>query len=115
MVMAGKQYVINKGINKPIEFKGLKAQYIGRMAVAMVVVLAVFVALYIAGVSTYVCMPLALGLGGWWMARVFRMSKRYGQFGLMKLGARRRVPAALLTRSRKVFIQLYSDDVRTIR
>ena len=29
-------YYINKGINKPIVFKGLKAQYIGYLAVGLV-------------------------------------------------------------------------------
>jgi hypothetical protein len=39
---------------------------------------------------------------------------RYGQYGLMKRGARKRMPAARLSRSRKVFLQLRGDYVRTI-
>lgn len=104
--MASKCYHINKGINRPIEFRGLKAQYIGYLAVCVVGCLAGFGVLYACGVSLYVCTPLALGLGGWVVTRVFRMSKRFGQFGLMKRAAWKRMPRALLSRSRKVFIHL---------
>ena len=39
-------YQINKGINKPIEFKGLKAQYIGYLAVGLVILLIGFAIMY---------------------------------------------------------------------
>lgn len=105
--MATKSFHINKGINAPIEFRGLKGQYIGYFAVCVIGMLVGFGVLYACGISLYICTPLALGLGGWASATVFRMSKRYGQHGLMKRGARRHMPAALLSRSRKVFIHLY--------
>ena len=105
--MAAKIFFINKGINRPIEFRGLKGQYIGYFAACVVGAMTAFGLLYACGISLYTCTPSALGLGGWASARVFRMSKRYGQFGLLKRSARRRMPAALLTRSRKVFIHLY--------
>lgn len=113
--MGQKVYHINKGINRPIEFRGLKAQYIGYLAGCAVGTMVGFGVLYVCGMSLYMCSPLALGLGGWAMARVFRISKRYGQHGLMKKMARQRMPEALLARSRKVFIQLYHDHVRTTR
>lgn len=102
-----KIYHINKGINRPIEFRGLKGQYVGYLAVCIVGTLVGFGVLYACGISLYICTPSALGLGGWVIARVFRMSKRYGQYGLMKHGAKRRMPTALLSRSRKIFIHLY--------
>jgi predicted RND superfamily exporter protein len=108
-----KIFHINKGINRPIEFRGLKAQYIFYLAACVVGTLAGFGVLYACGVSLYVCTPLALGLGGWAIGKVFRMNKQYGQHGLMKRNARRRMPMAFLSRSRKVFIQLRSDYVRT--
>jgi hypothetical protein len=111
--MAMKIFHINKGINRPVEFRGLKAQYIGYLAACIGGAMLGFGVLYACEVSLYICTPSALGLGGWAAARVFRMSKRYGQYGLMKRGARRRMPVALLSRSRKVFIQLRSDYVRT--
>jgi hypothetical protein len=113
--MAEKVYHINKGINRPIEFRGLKAQYIGYLAACAVGTMVGFGVLYACGVSLYVCTPLALGLGGWTMVWLFRMSKRHGQHGLMKKMAGQRMPEALLTRSRKVFIHLYRDHVPTTR
>lgn len=105
--MAVKIYHINRGINRPVELRGLKAQYIGYLAACGVGAMCGFGVMYACGISLYICTPSALGLGGWAAARVFRMSKRYGQYGLMKRGARRRMPAALLSGSRKVFIHLY--------
>ena len=110
--MARKIYHINKGINRPTEFRGLKGQYIGYFAGCVVGTMVAFGIVYACGISLYICTPSALGLGGWASARVFRMSKRYGQYGLMKRSARRQMPAALLSRSRKVFIQVGIDYVR---
>lgn len=112
--MEQEGYAINKGINKPIEFRGLKAQYIGLLAVTALGTLVGFGVMYVCGVSAYVCTPLALGLGAVGVARVFRMSKRYGQYGLMKRRARRETPVALRSGSRKVFIDLYRDYARTV-
>lgn len=113
--MEAKIYHINRGINRAIEFRGLKGQYIGYFAACAIGTLCGFGIMYACGMSLYFCTPLALGLGGWATSRVFRLSRRYGQHGLMKLGARKRMPRALLLRSRKVFIQLQVDHVRTIR
>jgi hypothetical protein len=109
--MPEKQYIINKGINKPIEFKGVKAQYIGYLAAAAAGMLLVFGIMYSAGISQYICAPSALGLGGYAIARIMRMSHNYGQFGLMKLQAKRWIPAALLSKSRKVFILIRKHHV----
>ena len=54
--MTTSVYTINKGINKPIEFKGLKAQYIGYLAAGLIGLLILFAALYISGVNTFVCL-----------------------------------------------------------
>ena len=47
--MASSIYGINKGINKPIEFRGLKAQYIWYLAGGLVGLLVLFAILYISG------------------------------------------------------------------
>ena len=99
-------YSVNKGINKPIEFRGLKAQYIWHLGGVVVGDMILFAVMYIVGVSSYICVPVALGLGAFLVKRVYGMSKRYGQYGLMKKSARRGIPPALLSRSRKVFIHL---------
>ncbi len=102
--MAEKVYTINKGINKAIEFRGLKAQYIWWVAGITLGSLGFYIALYVAGLGGYVGISLMMGLATLAIGRVFRISKRYGQYGMMKWAARRRVPRALVSRSRKVFI-----------
>jgi Domain of unknown function (DUF4133) len=99
-------YQINKGINKAIEFKGLKAQYISYLAVGVLALLLLFVVLHICGVNMYVCLVLVGGAGTALFVGVFRLSARFGEHGLMKLRARRGVPACLKFRSRRVFLGL---------
>jgi hypothetical protein len=108
-------YTINKGINKAIEFKGVKAQYIWHLAGTVVGALIGFGILHAIGLNSYVCVVVTLGGGGLLVSRVFRMSKKYGQYGLMKRSARRSVPSALITRSRQSFTQLYSSYASTTR
>lgn len=99
-------YKINKGINKPIEFKGLKAQYIGYLGVGVVVLLIVFAGLYISGINMFVCLGIITLLGTGLFMGVYRLSDTYGQHGLVKKIARRSLPTAVTGRSRKIFINL---------
>jgi len=99
-------YQINKGINKSIEFKGLRAQYIGYLAGGLVFLLLAFMGLYLAGINTYVCVVLVLGAGTALIAYVFRMSHKYGRYGLMKKRAKGSLPDYLYFRSRKTFSRL---------
>ena len=62
--MANSVYKINKGINKPIEFKGLKAQYIWYLGGGLVILLILFAVLYIIGVNAFICVGLIVVLGG---------------------------------------------------
>lgn len=94
-------YNINKGINRPIEFRGLKAQYIYYLAIGLAVLLVAFSIMYIAGVPVYLCVPVVLLAGSGLFIGVYRYSHRYGEFGLMKALAYRQVPSAILCRSRK--------------
>ncbi|MBB2143960.1 DUF4133 domain-containing protein [Pedobacter sp. LMG 31464] len=99
-------YQINKGVSKPIVFKGLKAQYIAYLAVGLVFLLVLFAALYIAGLSLFVVLPLVLGLGSGLFFTVFRLSHRFGEHGLMKYFAKRGIPKFIRFNSRRVFISL---------
>jgi hypothetical protein len=103
--MAGAVYKINRGINRPIVVKGLKAQYVWWMAGGLVALLLLFAVLYLAGLSSYVCVAIVLGIGGVWGWYVYRLSNRYGQFGMMKAMARKRVPRVLKGGGRKGFIK----------
>jgi len=99
-------YHINKGINKPIEFKGLKAQYIAYLAIGLVGLLILFAILYIIGVNMFVCLALIALLGTLLFMAVYRMSEKYGQHGLLKKMAKRSIPIYLKVSSRKVFTNL---------
>ena len=99
-------YYINKGINKSIEFQGLRAQYIAYLAVGMVALLILFVVLYIAGLNTYLCLALILGAGIILVTYTFRLSHKYGKYGLMKKRAQGSLPDYLQSRSRKLFTNL---------
>ena len=51
--MANSVYKINKGINKPVEFRGLKAQYIWYLGGGLVILLILFAILYVIGINTF--------------------------------------------------------------
>lgn len=104
--MANSVYTINKGINRSIEFKGLKAQYIWYMGGGVVVLLILFAILYICGLSQYLCMLIIFTLGAGLVFKVYDLSRRYGEYGLMKAMARRSVPRIIKCRSRSVFRNL---------
>jgi hypothetical protein len=103
--MANSVYKINKGINKPIEFKGLKAQYIWYLGGGLVLLLILFAALYISGVHPFICVGLIAVLGGILFSWVYRLSHRYGEHGMMKKLAKRGVPNVIKSYSRKTFVK----------
>ena len=98
-------YQINKGINRPIEFKGLKAQYIGYLGGGLVALLVLFALLYLIGLAVYLCILIIAGLGSALFYKVFELSHRYGEHGLMKRNARRYLPNYLKFRSRRLFYE----------
>ncbi len=104
--MANSIYKINKGINKPIEFKGLKAQYIWYLGGGILVLMILFAILYILGVNSYLCVALVLAAGITLFLMVYRISDKYGEFGLMKKIAKRLVPDVVKCWSRRLFMKL---------
>lgn len=99
-------YQINKGVNRPITFKGLKAQYIVYLAAGLIFLFIAFAVLYIAKISLMIILPLVLGCGAGFFTAVARLSRRYGEHGLMKYMAQRKLPHHLSCRSAKVFTRL---------
>ena len=101
--MANSVYQINKGINKPIEFRGLKAQYIWYLGAGLVGLLIVFAVLYLLGLNTFICLGV-IGIAGTGLfIYIYRLSNTYGEHGLMKKMARRSIPTLVKSNSRKVF------------
>lgn len=88
-------YPINKGINRPIVFRGLKAQYIWWLGIGLAVLLLLFTLLYIAGASVILCLIVVFGLGGCLFRWVCHFSNRYGEHGLMKKIAAKSVPRVI--------------------
>jgi hypothetical protein len=103
--MANSVYKINKGINKSIEFKGLKAQYIWYLGGGVLVLLIFFAMMYIIGINSFVCVGVIIIAGTCLFLYVFKMSGTYGEHGLMKKVARRSVPKIVKCNSRNLFIK----------
>ena len=103
--MANSIYKINKGINKPIEFRGLKAQYIWYLGGGLVILLILFAILYVIGVNTFFCVGLIVILGTGLFMQVYSLSNKYGEHGMMKKVAKRGIPGTVKSYSRKVFVK----------
>ena len=101
--MANSVYKVNKGINKPIEFRGLKAQYIWWLGGGLVILLILFAILYVIGVNTFFCVGIIVILGTGLFMHVYTLSDKYGEHGMMKKVAKRGVPDTVKSYSRKVF------------
>lgn len=85
-------YHINKGLNKPVIFHGLKAQYIWWLAIGLGCLLVLFAFLYIAGIPVTICMAIVLAAGLFLFRYVYRMNNRYGEHGMMKELGRKSTP-----------------------
>jgi len=91
-------YSINKGVNKPAEFKGLQSQYLFIFAGGLLGSFVLFIVLYMAGLNQWVCIFFGgkLALLVIWLT--VSLNKKYGQFGLMKLQASKNFPRRILNR-----------------
>lgn len=108
-------YQINKGINKPIEFKGLKAQYISYLAIGLVALLILFAVMYIVGINMFICLAIIAISGSILFIKVFALSHKYGEYGLLKKAAKRCIPTFIRFKSRNVFIQLNQSNNAKIK
>ena len=90
------EYPINKGVGRQVEFKGLRAQYL--FAGGLLAVFILVVVLYMGGVDQVACLVAGVGLGGALVALTFRLNRKYGAYGLMKLLAARRHPRRIVSR-----------------
>lgn len=96
-------YQVNKGINQSIEFKGLKAQYIWYLGGAVIVLMAVFAIMYIIGLPPLVCIGVIGVSGTFSVLHIYRLSRKYGEHGMMKALAGKQLPKALRLKGREVF------------
>ena len=94
------EYPINKGIGRPVEFKGLKAQYLFIFAGGLLAAFILFVILYMAGADQWLCISFGVVSASATVWLTFRLNAKYGEHGLMKLGAARMRPRHVLHRRR---------------
>ena len=87
------EYVINKGIGRSVEYKGLKAQYLFIFAGGLLALFVVYVIMYISGVSQWFCIGFGVTAASAIVWLTFHLNAKYGQYGLMKLTAVR-IPTA---------------------
>ena len=102
--MANSIYKINKGINQSIEFKGLKAQYIWYLGGGIIVLMILFAIMYIIGIPSLLCVAIIVICGTVLIVKIYAMSRKYGEYGMMKAFAKKQVPKAIRNYSRKIFM-----------
>lgn len=92
------KYNINKGIGRTVEFKGLKAQYLFIFAGGLLGKLILVMILYMAGVNSFICLFLGAGGASLIVWQTFSLNRKYGEHGLMKIGAKKRHPRYIICR-----------------
>ena len=110
------EYPVNKGIGRPVEFKGLKAQYLFLFAGGLLAAFILFVILYMAGAGQWLCIGFGASSASALVWLTFRLNAKYGEHGLMKLGAARMRPRYLLHRRKtaRMFNQRKKKKGRTV-
>ena len=91
-------YLINRGIGHPAEFKGLKAQYLFIFAGGLLGLFVVFVVMYMAGVNQWICIVFGVTAASVLVYGTFHLNSKYGEHGLMKAQARRNHPRYVINR-----------------
>ena len=100
------EYPVNRGIEKPVEFKGLKSQYLFIFCGGLLAVFVVFIVLFMAGVNQGICLAFSETASLLLEWQTFRLNARYGTHGLMKAAARKRHPRFII--SRKAIPRLFN-------
>ena len=93
-------YPVNKGIGRSVEFKGLKAQYLFIFVGGLLALFVLFVILYMIGIDQWICIGFGVVSTSVLVWQTFALNTRYGEHGLMKLGATKSHPRYLLNRRR---------------
>ena len=93
-------YPVNKGIGRSVEFKGLKAQYLFIFVGGLLALFVLFVILYMIGIDQWICIGFGVVSASVLVWQTFALNARYGEHGLMKLGATRSHPRYLINRRR---------------
>lgn len=106
------EYNINKGIGKSVEFKGLKAQYLFIFAGGLLSVFVLFVILYMIGIDQWICIGFGVIAAFVLVWLTFNLNQKYGEHGLMKLGAKHQHPRYLI--NRKITFRLFQQRKKEV-
>ncbi len=93
-------YPINKGIGRSVEFRGLKAQYLFIFTGGLLLLFILFVVMYMLGINQWLCIGFGAVSASILVWQTFALNSRYGEYGLMKLGATKSHPRYILNRRR---------------
>ncbi len=104
------EYPVNKGIGRSVEFKGLKAQYLFIFVGGLLALFVLFVILYMIGIDQWICIGFGAVASSVLVWQTFSLNARYGEHGLMKLGAARSHPRYLINRRR--ITRLFNNNKR---
>ena len=99
-------YESYQAIDRPISFKGFRAQYILAAAISLIADLLLFVVLYLMHVPPWICMTIAFVTGCTALSAAAILSRRFGRHGLMKYFASKHLPRHIRCTSRQTFLNL---------
>jgi hypothetical protein len=103
------EYSINKGINKPVEFKGLKSQYLVIFVVGLLAIIILFMVMYISGVPQNICIGFSLITAPLLVWQTFSLNSKYGTHALMKLRAVKSYPRRIM--NRRSLVKLFKRSI----
>jgi hypothetical protein len=104
--MPKKEFNINKGVGKPMEFKGFSGIYLTVLGITLFFTFLLFVILYMSGVPMLFTFVAAAGLGGGGFYAVSTLSRKHGPQGLQKMASRVFHPKRLKFSNPATFHQL---------
>ena len=105
-------YPINRGIGKPVEFRGLKSQYLFIFAGGLLALFVLFIIMYMVGINQWVCIIFGVTSATLLVWLTFRLNEKYGTHGLMKLSARKNHPFHII--NRKAISQLFTKNQKQV-
>lgn len=92
------KYIVNRGVGKSVELKGLKAQYFFIFSIGLFMIIFLVMVLYMAGINQVFCIIFGIFATSILVYLVFHLNQKYGEHGLMKLAARKRHPDFIISR-----------------
>lgn len=105
-------YTINKGVGKPVEFKGLRSQYFIYAVVGTVIsVVLFFIFSFIVGQSVAVIISVVFFVIS--ISGCYYLNNRFGEYGLTQYYARKATPKRIVV-GRRIYKILSVKDIDKI-